>query len=399
MDKKRELNEIFESLAESLGISQTQYETLVKSYNAVGQWLDGDETLKSHGVTIYPQGSFRLGTIIQPINEDGDLDIDLVCRLKDKPWNWTQKDLKDCIGNRLKSSAIYDKMLKNRLGGRRCWTLLYRENNPDEKYHLDILPAVSDPRYSNFVSDSLSLEYDVGKVSYAALRITDNQESNYSSCIDSTQWLKSNPDGYAWWFSSRCKMVGQTQLLLEAVAPIGSYVENKTILQKSIQILKRHRDIMFGKDDDKPISIIITTLASKAYRGSDNLYDSLIDIVDGMLSYISNREGIDWVENPVNPSENFADKWPNEPQKKINFYKWLYEIQKDVHAITDLDSVSSVSDKLKEKFGENITKKTFESYAKKRKTALFEHKISANAKGTMGLVGSLISRGHTFFGK
>jgi hypothetical protein len=31
--------------------------------------------------------------------------------------------------------------------GRRCWTLKYRENSEDEKYHMDILPSVIDSDY------------------------------------------------------------------------------------------------------------------------------------------------------------------------------------------------------------------------------------------------------------
>ena len=49
----------------------------------------------------------------------------------------------------------------------------------------------------------------------------------------------------------------------------------KTPLQKAIQILKRHRDIMF-KDDTKhlkPISIIITTIAAELYRNEDNIVE------------------------------------------------------------------------------------------------------------------------------
>ena len=29
------------------------------------------------------------------------------------------------------------------------------------------------------------------------------------------------------------------------------------------------------------------------------------------------------VENPVNPEENFADKWIEHPKRQDNFYKWL----------------------------------------------------------------------------
>ena len=84
-EKKVAFNKIFEELASELDITKKQYETLKKSYTDVGTWLNDDESLSPYNVDVYPQGSFRLGTIIQPINEEDDLDIDLVCRLTSKP--------------------------------------------------------------------------------------------------------------------------------------------------------------------------------------------------------------------------------------------------------------------------------------------------------------------------
>lgn len=84
-------------------------------------------------------------------------------------------------------------------------------------------------------------------------------------------------------------------------------------------ILKRHRDIMFkGDSEHKPISVIITTLAAKAYKGTKDLKETLDDIVFGMEREIDCNEKC-IVLNPINPNENFADKWENEPIKKEVF--------------------------------------------------------------------------------
>ena len=92
--------------------------------------------------------------------------------------------------------------------------------------------------------------------------------------------LKSNPDGYAIWFANRCReRVSKTQLLTEEIVPLKSYNPNKTPLQRIVQILKRHRDIMFQGDDKKPISIIITTLAAQAYNGESNIIEGLVNVV------------------------------------------------------------------------------------------------------------------------
>jgi hypothetical protein len=48
-----------------------------------------------------------------------------------------------------------------------------------------------------------------------------------------------------------------------------------------------------------------------------------------MNRFIEIKNGVDWVANPVNPDENFADKWAAEPQKRTNFYMWLDQAQRD----------------------------------------------------------------------
>ena len=57
----------------------------------------------------------------------------------------------------------------------------------------------------------------------------------------------------------------------------------------------------------KPISIIITTLAAQAYRGETDLQETTLGLLDRMLGLI-NHETLR-VPNPVNPEEDFADKW------------------------------------------------------------------------------------------
>lgn len=397
-EKKDSLNRILEELASELGITKTQYENLTTSYKAVGTWLNDDENLKNYGINVYPQGSFRLGTIIQPINEDDDLDIDLVCRLTCKPPYWTQKDLKESVGNRLKANAMYYKMTKEKDGGRRCWTLLYRENNPDEKYHLDVLPAVVDKGRALVLDDMARLEYNYENVQKSAIRITDKDAENYATDCNSSNWLKSFPDGYAAWFASRCKMSGQTQIFTEAVAPIGKYIEKKTILQKAIQILKRHRDVMFDGDDDKPISIIITTLASLAYCGETTLLEALVRIVSEMKLNIKRFDSVDWIGNPVNPEENFADKWSDAPQKRANFYKWLGLLKKDLQTLLTLEGRDRIYQFISDKFGERVARTLHENLGLSMKKEFDSGNVRISKMGTIGSVGVLASHGHTFFG-
>lgn len=133
-DQKKQFSEILEELARQLDVTQTEFETITKSYEAVGSYLAETDSLLAYKPSIHPQGSFLLGTVVRPICENDDLDIDLVCELERIPDNWTQYHLKNVIGDRLKESERYKKMLDDE--GKRCWTLLYGDN----KYHLDVLP-------------------------------------------------------------------------------------------------------------------------------------------------------------------------------------------------------------------------------------------------------------------
>ena len=136
-EKEKELNEVLEELAKNLDITDTEDAAIRESYNAVGEFLAKEGTLlDKYEVEIFPQGSFNLGTIIRPVKEGDDLDIDLVCELKSKEPNWTQYDVKQQVGNRLKESKRYKNLLDEE--GRRCWTLLYRDDAPTttQKYHI-----------------------------------------------------------------------------------------------------------------------------------------------------------------------------------------------------------------------------------------------------------------------
>ena len=170
-----------------------------------------------------------------------------------------------------------------------------------------------------------------------AIAITDKQHPHYEVvCLD---WLVSNPKGYGVWFRSRQAAEFDRRKRSRFDARIWASVEDvpdhkvKTPLQMTIQILKRHRDAMFGDDEDKPISIIITTLAALAYRGEQMISDSLRSILITMDQFITrNAAGVAVVANPVNPAENFADKWPDHPAREKKFYAWLDAARRDFGA-------------------------------------------------------------------
>lgn len=133
---------------------------------------------------------------------------------------------------------------------------------------MDILPSVVDGKYVERMTRLFSESFSAQTIDRISIRITDKEAEDYATSTCKEEWLKSNPDGYALWFANRCKADESVKLMAEAIVPIEKYNKDKTVLQRIVQILKRHRDMMFRYDtDDKPISIIITTLAARAYNG------------------------------------------------------------------------------------------------------------------------------------
>lgn len=133
----------------------------------------------------------------------------------------------------------------------------------------------------------------------------------------------------------------------------------KTPLQRVIQILKRHRDNMFKDDEDiKPISIIITSLATRAYSGEDDIGSALENILSKMESFI--KPNIPRVENPVNPEEDFADRWSMEQYKYLNlernFRLWLEQAQYDFTLMTSSEDSKFITEQVMSKFSLPINK-------------------------------------------
>lgn len=396
--QREEFGKIILALGESLDISETQYNALVNSYLAVGKYLQDDQELSLYDPLVSPQGSLRLGTIIQPINEDVDMDVDLVFRLNEKNPTWTPKILKDKVGRRLKTK--YGEKLDEE--GSRCWTLLYRQDSPNlkEHYHMDILPSVSNKDYDVQMRNILSERFDINSLDKISIRITDKDRNGYATQTNIHDWLKSNPDGYAIWFANRCReKVSKRQLLTEDIIPIGKYNPNKTPLQRIVQILKRHRDIMFNHDKKKPISIIITTLAAQAYQGESDILEGLVNVVNHMKDGIrEDANGNKIVANPLNKEENFAEKWIDDPIRKDNFFNWLEAVKRDLNAILSSKGIS-VWNNMNKPFGRRIVESANKRYTESKKTSFKNDGTKIAATGVLGTIGQALNAGNTFYGE
>lgn len=338
------LGALLESISQELDISPSKYEEAVSRYRAVGEWLDAEgSALAPYRPRIYPQGSFRLGTVVRPVRggKEADYDIDLVCHVNIKKATVSPRQLKHMIGDRLKEHGKYEKMLDDE--GRRCWTLEYAEAD-GIGFHLDALPAIPEDD-----TGRMTLAAAGAPEQYAAHAIAITERLGNGNYV----WVPggSNPFGYAQWFDdlnagARIRVAPlQKRMIVEAHRRIYASVDAvpealvRTPLQRAIQILKRHRDVRFSGhewESEKPISMIITTLAALAYDGQMDIASALDAILTNIDDYatsgIIRKHNGKWViPNPVNPGENFADRW-NEPggHRAEAFFEWVAWVQQDL---------------------------------------------------------------------
>lgn len=355
-DQKRLLLEKMTALLE---LPESAYERAKDRYDDIGEWFGRDDSsCKDCGPHIFPQGSFRLGTAIRPLMKDEAYDLDLACKLREgvTKESHTQKSLKDLIGSELElyrrargiSSPLEPK--------HRCWRLEYQDHL---NFHMDIVPCIpADDTRRGLIFESLRKSWQDNVLADAVARhtvaITDDQHPAYLEiCND---WDISNPEGYAKWFESRMNRGLRTIVEKAQVDGLPVY-KRKTVLQRSIQLLKRHRDVMFQEDSEvKPISIIITTLAAKSYEGETDLLSALAGILDRMESFVNSTTPR--VPNPVDPAEDFADRWSKPKYKPLNleknFWDWLRQVRTDFGILTQSDDADFITEQAGQKFRVNM---------------------------------------------
>ncbi len=341
-------NEMLKRILEKIELPDGAYEKAEKRYRDIGEWLHReDSTCLEYDPLVFSQGSFRLGTAIKPDSGE-EYDLDMGCNLRKglSKGDITQEQLKNHVGAELE---LYRKALgiKEELSEKkRCWRLEYADGL---SFHMDIVPCIPESEIGRGVLKKRMVEnsrFDdalAQNVSELAVSITDNTDPGYKITTDN--WRISNPEGYARWFETRMKtaqsVINEREMSFKASIDSLPYYQWKTPLQQAIQLLKRHRDTMFKDNEDcKPISVIITTLAAKAYNGETDLASALTNILSRMGDYINSAAPL--VPNPVNPAEDFADKWYDEDSAKYklqeNFNKWLYQARADFKALCSKDN-------------------------------------------------------------
>ncbi len=369
--------DILQHLASELDLPAELYKRAENIYHDVAEILH--RNLSDFHPDIFLQGSFKLGTVIQPISDDEQHDLDFVCLFNQTDRIESPLHLKRLLGDALKKEYGTD-VLEEKV---RCWRLNF------DRFHVDILPAIPE--------DNPGAVYEAiadNELIFQPIKIPEKGLKNYKS---------SNPGGYFKWFEQqKLKGSGDRIFLAEKSTEEVPDQHDKTTLQRVIQLLKRHRDVMFSEQPDlKPISIIITTLAADIYTGQQDLLSAMKHISANMPDRISQKA----IYNPANPRENFADKWSDEPQKQKSFNEWLVavnEMADQLERVVESPTygIANVKKILAENYGENITESAFDGFNNSVEDLRSRGHLGVTGTGVIGgsAAGSKNVKANTFYG-
>lgn len=387
MDKFKK-EELIEKIAHSLDITPQMYNESISVIRGITHYLIS----QIPNLEIFKQGSFKLGTVIRPYNKDkdGEYDVDLVVKFQKDKDKISPSQLKQVLRACLKSEH-YEKLLDDEK--RRCWTLHIPSRTTP--FHVDLLPCIKES--DNIIQNLSPIELRGSSVAITNIKDKDSKPYTY-------EWLTSNPKGFSQWFDSvnykaykEVKIRDRERIFNQNPDIFGSVEEvsdeyTRSPLQKVIQILKRHRDVMFFDNKEvAPISIIITTLVGKIVEENSSVFNTTYDllnfVIDGLNFYsqltisgyttdfderFKNKKLITkhmkdgkpyWqIQNPANSKENLANKWNEHPEKIESFFKWVKQVKVDLIDILD-QTPAEIQAKLKYCLGEEFGNSLFENFS------------------------------------
>ena len=214
---------------------------------------------------IEPQGSYALGTLIKPVEDNDEYDADIQVVMNPNP-KWEAKDYVQAVYGALKKNKNYADKLRLKT---RCVTVDYAGD-----FHLDVVPRVT-IRGNHYIC---------------------NRADNKFEETDGT--------GYREWFNEKNRITNGN-------------------LKRVVRILKYLRD---HKGNYTAKSILLTTLVGNTIRKSDEgteavstVADTLVTVLSRMDDYLQKHSNMPDIRNPVLPTETFNRHW--DQRKYENFRK------------------------------------------------------------------------------
>ena len=248
----KNIEEFAKFLKDEVNLNQGRMDRLETAVGGVTDCLKAN----LHGYQrVERQGSYALGTLIKPVDDNDEYDADIQIVMNPNP-KWEPKDYVNEISKTLRGNKTYAEKLRLKT---RCVTVDYAGD-----FHLDVVPRVT---------------------------------INGKHCVCNraeNKFEETDGDGYREWFKEKNRIT-------------------KGNLKRVVRLLKHLRD---HKNSFTAKSILLTTLAGYMIRPSDEgtqavstVADTLETVLTRMSEYLQQHPYMPEIKNPVLPTENFNRHW------------------------------------------------------------------------------------------
>lgn len=343
------------------------YSRALDHYKEKTDYLKTCPVLCDYEVTLKPQGSTSTGTTVPPpTKRKGDFDVDLLIAIEANCSRFSPRNLHREIGAHLRRAYGKD-LSKLRLG----WQL---NDAFEHRMHFDVVPAVRSHHATH--GDILS-----------------------ATVWEENTWKETNPESYTARFNELAEKVPifESQLIACAnsaqpmlnkrahvpkVQQMPAFNQFKKLLQRIVQLTKRHRDMWFLRCPDngldrKPASIVVTTILWYAYERYviDRLFPTVTNVLQIMaaaltdehiLLRIPNRNGFEYrLPNPTLTDENLIGKWNKAENKRAvtEYFEWAKSYQIFIAALVKAEGRHILNRRLTEGLGADYVQPVLENVA------------------------------------
>lgn len=303
---------------EALDISPSMFKEATEHYQSVSKFLCDQEI----DADFYPQGSFATGTVVRPYKKDSDgyFDLDVVCRRNVAASTTMPSATRTPVENVLTKSGLYRPMMKSYP---ECLTLRYVENGKRGGFRLDIVIAA----YRQ-AEDSSSDPIAIAK-----------HDKHW-------EWLNSNPKALINWFNAvnepysmfssgqeRDRLFKSNRGIYASIEDVPREME-RTSLQRTIQVLKRSRDVYTTNariEEELMPSCVIMVLAgtiAQTCSPASNTIELLPTITRQLSSAVSDgQQAVDaLLASATDPNDGQPlVRWKISNQRALA--RWLEEIE------------------------------------------------------------------------
>ena len=282
-------------LRDEVNLNQDRSDRLETAVGAVGVYLR--DHLPGYQ-KMERQGSFALGTLIKPVDDNDEYDADIQIVMNPNS-GWEPKDYIKEVYRTLASNKTYTDKLRLKTT---CVTVDYAGD-----FHLDVVPCVT-----------------IGGRHYVCNRLENKFE-------------ETDGNGYRDWFNEKNRITGGN-------------------LKRVVRLLKHLRD---HKNSFTAKSILLTTLAGNAIRPDDEgtaavstVANTLETVVSRMNDYLQKHPNMPEIKNPVLPTENFNRHW--DQRRYANFRNRIQAYARTGRQAKDQLAAEKAIERWQELFGDNL---------------------------------------------